>query len=429
MPVTCVIGMHWGDEGKGGIVDTLADNADMVVRCQGGANAGHTVHVGNTTYKFHLLPCGVLRENVQNLIGHGVVVDLEKVLEEIDTLRSHGIDPYGRLFISNRCQVLMPYHKKLDGLSEKLLDKGALGTSRRGIGPCYADKVSYRGIRLADACDADFLRKTLKKNLLVTNALLQHAYGEKPFDLDELVESTTALMTKIKPFLTDGLAMIHKALKADKRILVEGAQGTLLDVDYGTYPFVSASNASVHGVSSGCGIPERKITTIIGVTKAYSTRVGAEAGPFPTEDRGPDAELIRKRGKEYGTTTGRPRQCGWLDLVATRYAVEVNDVDYLAVSLLDVLDVFDTIKVCEAYELDGRRIEAFPAGCAELMRVKPIYRSMPGWKTNITGCKKWEDLPAKALSYLEHIGKFTGAPVKIVRLGPEREQTVRRLGT
>jgi len=426
MPVTCVIGMHWGDEGKGGIVDSLADEADIVVRCQGGANAGHTVHVGQSTYKFHLLPCGVLRKNAQNLIGHGVVVELEKVLEEIEALRSHGIDPVGRLFISNRCQILMPYHKKLDGLSEQKLDKGALGTSRRGIGPCYADKVSYRGIRIADAYDREFLRKSLQKNLLATNALLQHAYGEKPFDLDELVESTSALAAKVKPFVTDGIAMIHKALKADRRILVEGAQGTLLDVDYGTYPFVSASNASVHGVSSGCGIPERRISTIIGVTKAYSTRVGAEAGPFPTEDKGTDAEIIRKRGKEYGTTTGRPRQCGWLDLVATRYSVQVNAVDFLAVSLLDVLDVFDAVKVCEAYELDGKRIDNFPASCAELMRVKPVYRAMPGWKSDITACRQWEELPKKAREYLEFISKFTGAPVRMVRLGPEREQTVKR---
>jgi adenylosuccinate synthase len=396
------------------------------VRCQGGANAGHTVHVGDKTFKFHLLPCGVLREGVRNLIGHGVVLDIEEVVEEIELLRSNGIDPEGRLFISDRCQVLMPYHKKLDGLSEKLLDRAALGTSKRGIGPCYADKVSYRGIRLADAYDRDFLKKTIQKNLLVTNALLKHVYAEEVMDVDELVEITSGLVEKLRPFVTDGLALVRRALDAGERILVEGAQGTLLDVDYGTYPYVSASNASVHGVSSGSGIPERKIDTVIGVAKAYCTRVGAERGPFPTEDRGPDAEIIRKRGKEYGTTTGRPRQCGWLDLVATRYSARVNDVDYLAVSLLDVLDAFDTVKVCEAYELDGKRIQRFPAGCAELMRVKPVYREMPGWKTDITGCRKWEDLPVQARGYIDFIGSFVGAPVNIVRLGPEREQTIRR---
>lgn len=426
MPVTCVIGMHWGDEGKGGIIDALARDADLVVRCQGGANAGHTVHVGEKTYKFHLLPCGVLREGVENLIGHGVVLDIEKIVEEIATLRSGGVDPKGRLFISDRCHLLLPYHKRLDGLSEKLLGKKALGTSRRGIGPCYADKVSYRGIRVADALNRDFLAETVRKNLVVTNAMLKHVYAEEEIDADELVEKAHGLLEAIRPCVTDGLAMIHGALKANKRILVEGAQGTLLDVDYGTYPFVSASNASVHGVSSGCGIPERKINTIIGVVKAYSTRVGAEAGPFPTEDKGPDAELIRKRGKEYGTTTGRPRQCGWLDLVATRYSAMVNDLDFIAVSLLDVLDVFDTVKVCVAYELDGRRTERFPASCAELMRAKPVYREMPGWKTDITNCRRWEDLPARARDYIDFIGSFSGAPVRIVRLGPEREQTVRR---
>ncbi len=426
MPVKCVIGMHWGDEGKGGIIDALSEEADLVVRCQGGANAGHTVHVGDKTFKFHLLPCGVLREGVRNLIGHGVVLDIEEVVEEIESLRSNGIDPEGRLFISDRCQVLMPYHKKLDGLSEKLLDRAALGTSKRGIGPCYADKVSYRGIRLADAYDGDFLKKTIQKNLLVTNALLKHVYAEEALDIDELIETTSRLVERLKPFVADGIALVRRALDAGERILVEGAQGTLLDVDYGTYPYVSASNASVHGVSSGSGIPERKIDTVIGVAKAYCTRVGAERGPFPTEDRGPDADIIRKRGKEYGTTTGRPRQCGWLDLVATRYSARVNDVDYLAVSLLDVLDAFDTVKVCEAYELDGKRIQRFPAGCAELMRVKPVYREMPGWKTDITGCRKWEDLPVQAREYIDFIGSFVGAPVNIVRLGPEREQTIRR---
>ncbi|RKY25353.1 MAG: adenylosuccinate synthase [Planctomycetota bacterium] len=426
MPVKCVIGMHWGDEGKGGIIDALSEEADLVVRCQGGANAGHTVHVGDKTFKFHLLPCGVLREGVRNLIGHGVVLDIEEVVEEIESLRSNGVNPEGRLFISDRCQVLMPYHKKLDGLSEKLLDRAALGTSKRGIGPCYADKVSYRGIRLADAYDGDFLKKTIQKNLLVTNALLKHVYAEEALDIDELIETTSRLVERLKPFVADGIALVRRALDAGERILVEGAQGTLLDVDYGTYPYVSASNASVHGVSSGSGIPERKIDTVIGVAKAYCTRVGAERGPFPTEDRGPDADIIRKRGKEYGTTTGRPRQCGWLDLVATRYSARVNDVDYLAVSLLDVLDAFDTVKVCEAYELDGKRIQRFPAGCAELMRVKPVYREMPGWKTDITGCRKWEDLPVQAREYIDFIGSFVGAPVNIVRLGPEREQTIRR---
>jgi len=418
--------MHWGDEGKGGIIDALSEEADLVVRCQGGANAGHTVHVGDKTFKFHLLPCGVLREGVRNLIGHGVVLDIEEVVEEIESLRSNGVNPEGRLFISDRCQVLMPYHKKLDGLSEKLLDRAALGTSKRGIGPCYADKVSYRGIRLADAYDGDFLKKTIQKNLLVTNALLKHVYAEEALDIDELIETTSRLVERLKPFVADGIALVRRALDAGERILVEGAQGTLLDVDYGTYPYVSASNASVHGVSSGSGIPERKIDTVIGVAKAYCTRVGAERGPFPTEDRGPDADIIRKRGKEYGTTTGRPRQCGWLDLVATRYSARVNDVDYLAVSLLDVLDAFDTVKVCEAYELDGKRIQRFPAGCAELMRVKPVYREMPGWKTDITGCRKWEDLPVQAREYIDFIGSFVGAPVNIVRLGPEREQTIRR---
>ena len=426
MPVKCVIGMHWGDEGKGGIIDALSEEADLVVRCQGGANAGHTVHVGDKTFKFHLLPCGVLREGVRNLIGHGVVLDIEEVVEEIESLRSNGVNPEGRLFISDRCQVLMPYHKKLDGLSEKLLDRAALGTSKRGIGPCYADKVSYRGIRLADAYDGDFLKKTIQKNLLVTNALLKHVYAEEALDIDELIETTSRLVERLKPFVADGIALVRRALDAGERILVEGAQGTLLDVDYGTYPYVSASNASVHGVSSGSGIPERKIDAVIGVAKAYCTRVGAERGPFPTEDRGPDADIIRKRGKEYGTTTGRPRQCGWLDLVATRYSARVNDVDYLAVSLLDVLDAFDTVKVCEAYELDGKRIQRFPAGCAELMRVKPVYREMPGWKTDITGCRKWEDLPVQAREYIDFIGSFVGAPVNIVRLGPEREQTIRR---
>ena len=428
MPVTCVIGMHWGDEGKGGIVDALSENADLVVRCQGGANAGHTVHVGDKTFKFHLLPCGVLREGVENLIGHGVVLDIEEIVEEIESLRSNGVEPEGRLFISDRCHVLLSYHKKLDGLSEKLLGNAALGTSRRGIGPCYADKVSYRGIRLADTFDRDFLRKSFQKNLLITNALLKHVYAEEAIGVDELIEKTTELAEKLRPFVTDGLALVRRALESDRRILVEGAQGTLLDVDYGTYPFVSASNASVHGVCSGGGIPERAIDTVIGVAKAYCTRVGAERGPFPTEEGGPDADIIRQRGKEYGTTTGRPRQCGWLDLVATRYSVWVNDVDYLAVSLLDVLDVFDTVKVCEAYELDGKRIEYFPASCAELMRVKPVYREMPGWKADITACRKWEDLPPKAREYLEFIGSFVGAPVNIVRLGPEREQTVRRPG-
>ncbi len=425
MPVKCVVGMHWGDEGKGGIIDVFSAEADYVVRCQGGANAGHTVIAGEAKHKFHLLPCGILREGVKNLIGHGVVLDLEELNEELDALRAAGIDPAGRLFISDRCQVLFPFHKKLDGLAETMLGDAKRGTSRRGIAPCYADKVSYLGVRLADMYNPAFFRKTLEKNLLIKNTLLKHVSGEE-IDVEELIEKQTRLAQGIKPFVVNGVEMIHEALAKDARILVECAQGTLLDVDYGTYPYVSASNSSVHGVASGCGIPGRKIDEVVGVVKTYCTRVGAETGPFPTAEKGADGDLIRERGKEYGTTTGRPRQCGWLDLVATRYSVEVNDVDYIVLTLFDVLDVFEKVRVCVDYEIDGAKTGRFPASCAELMRCKPVYKELPGWRRDTTGARTWSDLPEAAQGYITFVEKFAGRPIKIISVGPERGQKVVR---
>ena len=425
MPVKSVLGMQWGDEGKGGIIDASAAQADLVVRCQGGANAGHTVIVGAKKYKFHLLPCGILRQGVKNLIGHGVVIDLDGLAEEIAMLRSNGIDPTGRLFISNRAHILFPFHKKLDGLAEKMLDEDKRGTSGRGISPCYADKVTYMGLRIADLYEPEYFRKTLEKNLRVKNILLREVLGEE-VDLDALVDAYARHAAEIKPYVVDGIEMIHKALDDGLRILVEGAQGTLLDVDYGTYPYVSASNASAHGIATGSGIPGRRIDEIAGIVKAYCTRVGAETGPFPTINHGEAGELIRKRGKEYGTTTGRPRQCGWLDLVATRYSARVNQIDYIVITLLDVLDAFAELKVCVDYEIDGKPQGRFPAACAELMRCKPVYTTMPGWHTDITAVRSWEDLPPNAREYIEFIERFVGVPVKVISVGPEREQKIYR---
>ncbi len=417
--------MQWGDEGKGGVIDAVAGEADLVVRCQGGANAGHTVIVNGKKHKFHLLPCGILRQGVENLIAHGVVLDLEELDEEIQAVRSEGIEPKGRLFISERCHIIFPFHKQLDGLAEKILDSTRRGTSGRGIAPCYSDKVSYLGLRLADLYQPGCLRRSLEKNLAIKAPLLKHA-GCEPVDIDAITARYTELAEGVRPLVVDGIEMIHRALERKKRILVEGAQGTLLDVDYGTYPYVSASNSSVHGVSTGSGIPGRKIDEIGGVVKAYCTRVGAETGPFPTIDEGPDGALIRKRGKEYGTTTGRPRQCGWLDLVATRYSTLVNDIDYVILTLLDVLDEFDTIKACVEYEIDGEKTDSFPAACERLMRCTPVYREFPGWKQDISSAKKWDDLPQNARDYVEFIEKFVGKPVKVISVGPDRSQKIFR---
>jgi len=425
MSVRVILGAQWGDEGKGKIVDLLSEDADIVARYQGGANAGHTIVHGTTKYVLHLIPSGILHPKVHCIIGNGVVIDPSALMDEIRMLESMGVDLTGRLHISHKAHLIMPYHKMLDQAREKLAGTATnIGTTGRGIGPSYIDKAQRIGIRIVDLLDRSILAEKLRTNLAEKSAILEALYDAEPLDVERLVEEYLDFDHRIDPYITDTTMLLHGALKEGKRIVAEGAQGALLDLDHGTYPFVTSSNPTSGGACTGLGIPPQSIEHVLGVVKAYSTRVGN--GPFPTELADEVGELLRSEGHEFGATTGRSRRCGWLDIPALRYTFAVNGVDNIALTKLDVLGALDEIRVCTGYQVNGRDLKYFPADVATLDKVECVYQSFPGWKTDISGARSFSELPQEARHYVESIEKLVGVPVEWISTSPVREDTFRR---
>jgi adenylosuccinate synthase len=424
MACTCVVGLQWGDEAKGKIVDILTDQHDIVVRYNGGANAGHTIVCDGQTFKLSLLPTGVLRPNqVRSVIANGVVIYPPRFLEEVENLRKAGVTVGDNLIVSDHAHVIFPYHLEEERLSEQK-SEGSIGTTGRGIGPCYQDKVGrVCGIRVGELLYPDHLRERLRGVFARKNQHLQAlSPAYKPLNAEAVCSEYLGYAEKMRPFITDTTRLLHEALRQGKRILYEAAQGSLLDVDHGTYPYVTSSNSSVAGVWSGSGVPARNLTRIVGIIKAYSTRVGK--GPFPTELHDATGELIRKTGREYGTVTGRPRRCGWFDAVAARYSAAISGADELSVMLLDVLSELDEVRICTAYESEGQRIDHFPSDAFLLERCKPVYETMPGWKVDVSKVRRQADLPVQARRYVDRLQELLGLPVRIVSVGPDREQTI-----
>jgi adenylosuccinate synthase len=431
MPVTIVLGSQWGDEGKGKIVDRLAAESDYVARYQGGANAGHTIILPDgKQFVLHLIPSGIFHPDVQCVIGNGVVIDPVALREEIKMLEETGIQVKGRLFISYNAHLIMPYHKLLDKANEAKLSKidnsKAVGTTGRGIGPAYEDKFSRKGIRIVDLLDRTALTEKLRQNLTEKNELLSKFYGSDDLcNVEEIVREYQAFDTEVDPYITDTTLLLNTALKQGKHILAEGAQAALLDIDFGTYPYVTSSSPTAGGACTGLGIPPTSINNIIGVVKAYSTRVGN--GPFPTELLDATGELLRAQGHEYGATTGRPRRCGWLDAVAVRYAVMINGINTIALTKLDVLSGFEEIKLCVAYErtIDGKRLDQFTTDLKSLANIRPIYESFEGFSADsLEGVTTREELPAVVEKYLSAIEREIDVPLGIVSLGPGRNETL-----
>jgi adenylosuccinate synthase len=425
VPGTCVIGLQWGDEAKGKIVDLLTEHHEIVVRYQGGANAGHTVVTGGETYKLSLIPSGILRQGVKCVIASGVVINPQTLLEEIDGLAARGVEVGANLLISDRAHVIFPWHIEEDRLTEQQASNGeAIGTTLRGIGPCYRDKVGRsHAIRLGDLYRRSF-EERLAKIVADKKVFLASlgSNGQASFSAGEIFNEYRGYAERLMPYVTDTTAFLLDAVEAEKRVLFEGAQGALLDVDHGTFPYVTSSNSSGVGITGGSGVPSRYLEKVYGIVKAYSTRVGG--GPFPTEQDNQIGQHIRDRGNEYGTVTRRPRRCGWFDAVAVRYAARLSGVDSICMMLLDVLSALATIDVCVAYELDGQRTTNFPSHVDDLRRVKPIYETLPGWQREISDVRRYADLPENARRYLERISQIIGRPVEIVSVGPDREQTV-----
>jgi adenylosuccinate synthase len=423
---TCVIGIQWGDEGKGKIIDLLAESADLVVRYGGGNNAGHTVVVGSERFALHLVPSGILHKNTVNLIGGGVVVDPAHLLEEVHGLRARGVQvELGKnLLLAETAHVILPYHRALDRVAEKLRGKGRIGTTGRGIGPAYADRAARSGLRLGDLVRPEHLHARLTQALEEKN-LFFRAAGEPAIEFGPLYEQLMEFGRLLAPALTDTGCRIRRAIREDQRVLFEGAQGMLLDVDLGTYPYVTSSSVGPAGAFAGAAVPAAGVHKVLAVAKAYSTRVGE--GPMPTELLDRDGERIRERGREYGTTTGRPRRCGWFDGIAVRYTVEVSGASEMALTNLDVLSTFPTLRVAEAYELDGRRLEAGgPFPLLDLARCKPVWRELPGWHEDITGCRSFDALPAACRAYVQCLEQASGIPATLISIGPGRDQIIRR---
>ncbi|MCX8051307.1 MAG: adenylosuccinate synthase [Chlorobi bacterium] len=419
--VTIIVGAQWGDEGKGKIVDVLAERADIVARYQGGANAGHTLVVEGKTIVLHLIPSGILHPHVQCVIGNGVVLDPVALRQEIAMLDAMGISVRGRLFISHKAHVIMPYHKLLDAAREQ---HQGIGTTGRGIGPAYIDKYSRVGIRVVDLLDRRVLEEKLRTNLAEKNALLEKIYGAERLDVEQIVAEYLEFDRYIDEFVTDTSALLHNALREGKQILAEGAQGALLDVDHGTYPFVTSSNPTSGGACTGLGIPPTAVARIIGLAKAYSTRVGN--GPFPTELHDETGELLRRLGNEYGATTGRARRCGWLDLVALRYSVMINGITELALTKLDVLGKLSSFKVCTGYRLGNQPLKSFPADARTLDTVEPEYIELEGWQSSLDAAHTIEELPAQARQLVRLIEDYCEVRVSLISTGAERHQIVRR---
>jgi adenylosuccinate synthase len=423
MPATVLVGAQWGDEGKGKITDLLAREVDYVVRYQGGNNAGHTVVAGETRLALHLVPSGILRPEVTPVIGDGVVVNPATLLEEIDALAAQGIS-CERLLVSGNSHLIMPYHLELDKVTERYLGRSKLGTTRRGIGPAYADKAARIGLRVQDLLDMKIFAQKLEVALKEKNAILTKVYNRLPLDAKSIIDEYEAYAERMAPFISDTSLVIWRALRDGRRVLFEGAQGTLLDVDHGTYPFVTSSNPVAGGASTGGGIGPREISRVIGVAKAYVTRVGA--GPFPTEDLGADGDRIGERGNEFGTTTGRKRRCGWLDGVLLRYASRVNSLSDLFITKLDVLSGFERIRVATAYTYQGETYDDFPPHQTIFHKCEPVYEEMEGWTEDLSAARTFEELPAAARAYLRRVEEIAGVPVTLVSVGPARDQTVRR---
>ena len=429
MPSTCVVGLQWGDEAKGKIVDLLCDRHDAVVRYQGGANAGHTVVAEGVTYKLSLIPTGILRPKIDCVIGNGVVIHPPALLKEIDTLAKQGVDPAGRLHVSDRAHVILPYHMAEERLTEESTSTADhLGTTRRGIGPCYKDKVGrVHGVRVGDLYHPARFREHLDRIVAFKNRLLAAMLPDfEPFDPKVIADEYLDYAERLRPFARDTTTWLHNAVGQGRRLLFEGAQGSLLDVDHGSYPYVTSSNSSAAGIAAGSGVPTRHIDRWIGIVKAYTTRVGG--GPFPTEQDNAVGERIRKIGREYGTVTGRPRRCGWFDSVAARYSARVSGSTEIAVMLLDVLSGFDELKVGIGYENEnGKKVSEMPGQLADLELCRPVYETLPGWSDDLTKARRWSDLPTRAQNYVKFLGNQIGVPVSIVSVGPERLQTIQDL--
>lgn len=420
---TCVVGLQWGDEGKGKVVDILAEDSDVVVRYGGGSNAGHTVVIGDSRFALHLLPSGAIREGTLCVIANAVVVDPAVLIGEIDGLAQRGISLADRLFISENAHVVLDYHKREDQLREESLGRQKIGTTIRGIGPCYADKVgrSY-AVRMSDFRDLNALAVKLRMILEYKNKLFGALYGAEPMKADAVIENCKSFAQRLAPCTTDTTELLHTAIGEGKSVLFEGAQGSLLDLDHGTFPYVTSSNSSSLGLPSGCGVPAKMVHKYIGVAKAYTTRVGA--GPFPTEQDNETGNYIREKGHEYGTTTGRPRRCGWFDGVAAAYSIRIGSVNSVALMHLDTLTGLKELKLCRAYEIDGREKAFFPANIDRLARAKPVYETLRGWNDDLSGATRFEDLPAPAQTYVRRIEQIVGKPVEMIGVGPKRSQTI-----
>ena len=434
MPSTVLVGTQWGDEGKGKITDLIASHYDYVVRYGGGNNAGHTVVHGDTKLALHLMPSGVMYENAVPVIGNGVVIDPGALVKEMAMLQAEGIS-CSNLKISCNAHLIMPYHKDLDGADEKSLGKNSIGTTKRGIGPCYQDKAARKGIRVQDLMDEKIFRLKLEAALAQKNPILDKIYGIHTYTVDEICDEYLPYATILKPFMAETTQLLAEAKHAGKNILFEGAQATMLDIDHGTYPYVTSSSCSSGGAPIGTGVGPMAIGKVIGIMKAYTTRVGG--GPFPTEQLFPEnggvgaeaevGELLCSAGHEYGVTTGRKRRCGWLDLVIGKYAVDVNGLTDIALTKLDVLSEFDTIKVCVAYEHEGKRYDYCPMQQSVLFHAKPVYEELPGWKgVDISECRSFEELPENAQRYIEYVENFVGAPITMISVAPERDATIYR---
>lgn len=420
MSVSVLVGSQWGDEGKGKIVDILSERFDVVARYQGGANAGHTIQIDDNQYILHLIPSGILRDGVKCVIGNGVVIDPNALLDEIDFIEKNDFNIEGRLFISQNAHLIMPYHKLLDSISESGTKK--IGTTGRGIGPCYIDKYARKGIRIVDLLNRDLLEKKIRENLEEKNNLLKKVYNVEELDVEAIVEEYLTFDKKIDKYIADVPSLLNREIAEGKNVLLEGAQGALLDVDFGTYPYVTSSSPTSGGACTGTGIPPTKIDSVIGIVKAYTTRVGN--GPFPTELEDEVGEQLRKIGAEFGATTGRPRRCGWFDAFAMKYTTMVNGIDHAAITKLDVLSELDEIKVCVAYEHNGKTLKTFPSEVERLEQVTPVYETFKGWKKDISACTSYDELPSETKTYLDYIKKTCGFEISYVSVGPRRSETI-----
>jgi adenylosuccinate synthase len=424
MPNIGVIGMHWGDEGKGKIVDLLAEFFDVVARYQGGHNAGHSVVIENKKFAMHLIPSGILRPGKICVIGNGTVIDPAAFLKEVDQLTGEGIDVAGRLFLSGRAHVILPYHIAVEEAMEALKGNDCIGPTRRGIGPAYVTKMARSGIRTGDLLSRESLAKKVEYGVREAERILGDRKSSPPLSVEKLVDDYLAYGKRLSACITDTSLVLHKMMQEGKTILFEGAQGTMLDVDHGTYPFVTSSSSTAGGICTGLGVSPKRVEGLLGVMKAYCTRVGN--GPFPTELRNEIGDTIRERGREYGVSTGRPRRCGWFDAVAARYAARINDFDTAALTLLDVLDEMQEIRICTAYRLRGEIIREVPARIEDHFALEPVFETLPGWRQSIRSCRRWEELPRETQDYVARLQDLTGVEISIVSVGPDRKNTIVR---